>query len=75
MQIPIYNGKMKILFSELHHRTNLTGPKTQIQTQNFEICKFKGLLQIPNFECYFELSSVQYDESIALNQNDVLQTL
>jgi hypothetical protein len=36
-------------------------PKTKLETQNFE---FKGLLQIPNFECYFEFLSVQYDESI-----------
>jgi hypothetical protein len=48
---------MKIFFSEFHPRTNLTAPLlslTQLQNQNFEICKFKGLLQIPNFECYFE---------------------
>jgi hypothetical protein len=38
------------------------GPKTKLQTQNFEMCKFKGLLQIPNLECYFEFEfvSVQY---------------
>jgi hypothetical protein len=53
-QIPTYNGKMIILFSEFYHRTNLTvpllsnlGSKNKLHTQNFEICKF-----------------VQYDKSI-----------
>jgi hypothetical protein len=32
----------------------------KLQTQNFEICKFKGLLQSPNFE----ILSVQNDGSI-----------
>jgi hypothetical protein len=26
IQIPTYNGNMKILFSEFHHRTNMTAP-------------------------------------------------
>jgi hypothetical protein len=30
------------------------------ENEKFEICKFKGLLKIPNFECYFELLSVQF---------------
>jgi hypothetical protein len=65
--------KMKILFSEFHHRTNLTAPllsnlgsknKTTTTTQNFEIYKFKGLVQIPNFEFNFEFFCLQNDESI-----------
>jgi hypothetical protein len=54
---------MKILLIKFHHRTNLTallsrcwviwGPKIKLQTQNFEIYKFKSLLQIPNFEGFF----------------------
>jgi hypothetical protein len=62
---------MKILFSKFHHSTNLTapllsnwGPKTKLQTLNFEIYKFKGLLQISDFEYDFEFISVQSDESI-----------
>jgi hypothetical protein len=53
------------------------GPKTKLRTQNFEICKFKGLLQIPNFECCFEFLSVQYNESIftrSTSESDFLNT-
>jgi hypothetical protein len=47
-----------------HHYWVIWGPKTKLQTQNFEIRKFKGFLQIPNFKRFFEFLSVQYDESI-----------
>jgi hypothetical protein len=47
-----------------YHCWLIWGPKTKLQTPNFEFSKFKGLLQIPNFECYFEFISVQYDQSI-----------
>jgi hypothetical protein len=47
----MWKVKNEILFSEFDLRTNLTAPllsnlgsKKKLQTQNFEICKFKGLL-------------------------------
>jgi hypothetical protein len=41
--------------------------ETKLHTWNFEIAKFKGLLQILNFECYFEY---QYDEIDEILQYD-----
>jgi hypothetical protein len=52
---------MKILFSEFHHRTNLTAPllsnlgsKNKTTDSEFRILlNLKGPLQIPNYEMLF----------------------